>query len=60
MPRSDVVARSLPEGSTVNVATAVLCAAIIETGCFAGLGGGGEGSVGDGGDLGAGGLQGGR
>ena len=60
VPRDDVVASILPEGGTDNTVRAVVCAAIIETGCFVGGGGGFRGGEEDGGPLGVGGEQGGR
>lgn len=60
VPRDEVVANSLPDAKTVKVVSAVVCAAMNEAGFLVGRGGGALGSVGDGGDLGAGGRQGGR
>ena len=60
VPREEVVASSRPDGGTESVLRADVCAAMIDTGCFVGAGGGREGGVGDGGPIGCGGGQGGR
>lgn len=60
MPLADVVASNRPDGGNESVVRAVVCAAIMETGCFASGGGGLWGCVEDGGSLGAGGKHGGR
>lgn len=60
VPREDVVARYLPEGGTESVVSAVECAAMMETGCFVGAGGGGVGGTDGGGPNGCGGGHGGR
>lgn len=59
VPRDDVVAISRPEGRTVRVVSAVVCAAMIDAGCLTGFGGGRGGDAGAFG-VGAGGRQGGR
>jgi hypothetical protein len=60
VPRADVVASNRPDGGTDKVVSAVVCATIIEIGCFVGAGGGLRGSDDDGGPDGVGGGQGGR
>ena len=60
VPREDVVASSRPEGGTESVFSADVCAAMIDTGCFVGAGGGRDGGVEAGGPMGCGGGQGGR
>ena len=60
VPWIDVVASSLPDGGTEIVVSAVVCATIIDTGCFVGAGGGGIGGTDGGGPMGCGGGHGGR
>jgi hypothetical protein len=60
VPRDDVVASSRPDGGTDRVVRAVVCATIIEIGCFVGAGGGLRGGAEDGGPDGVGGEHGGR
>jgi hypothetical protein len=60
VPRDDVVASNRPDGGTERVVSAVVCAAIIETGCFVGGGGGFRGGDEEGGPIGVGATQGGR
>lgn len=59
VPREDVVAIKRPEGGAESVVRAVVCAAIMATGCFVETGGFCC-DAGDGGPLGTGGEQGGR
>ena len=51
MPRDEVVASSLPEGGTDKVLSAEWCAAMIDTGCFVGAGGGFGGGVDEDADM---------
>jgi hypothetical protein len=60
VPREDVVASSLPDGGHDNTVSAVVCAAIIDTGCFVGGGGGLRGGDDGGGPVGVGGEHGGK
>jgi hypothetical protein len=60
VPRDEVVASKRPDGGTERVVSAVVCAAIIATGCFVGGGGGLRGGEEEGGPIGVGGTQGGR
>jgi hypothetical protein len=60
VPRDEVVASILPDCGTVRVFKEESCAAIIETGCFDGGGGGRDGGTEGGGPTGVGGIQGGR
>lgn len=60
VPRIEVVARSLPDVGSDKVVRAEVCAAMIETGCFEGGGGGFRGRIEAGGSLETGGGQGGR
>jgi hypothetical protein len=60
VPRDDAVASSRPDGGTDSVVKALVWAAIIETGCLVGVGGGFGGTVDDGGSEGFGKGQGGR
>ena len=60
VPRTEVVASSLPEVGIDNVVRAEVCAAMIETGCFDGGGGGFRGGAEEGGSRETGGGHGGR
>lgn len=60
VPLDDVVASNRPDGGTDKVVNAVVCATIIDIGCFVGVGGGLRGGDEGGGLDGAGGEQGGR
>jgi hypothetical protein len=60
VPRADVVATKRPEGGTDIVVRVVVCAAMMETGCFVGAGAGLRGGEEGGGPDGVGGVQGGR
>lgn len=60
VPRDEVVASSLPDAGSDKVVRAVVCAAIMDTGCLVGAGGGLEGGDEGGGPIGVGGAHGGR
>lgn len=60
VPRDDVVASKRPDGGNESVVKADSWAAIIDTGCFSGGGGGLDGGTDGGGPRGVEGIQGGR
>ena len=60
VPRDDVVASIRPDGGNDNTVSAVVCAAIMDTGCFVGGAGGFRGGDEDGGPVGLGAGHGGR